>query len=245
MKRTLAVLLGSIWFLSACSAGNEEQPAEEAAPETEQENTEQAADDSDMSSADLIESAVENSEGITSYEAQQSFKITMPDEESTIRTIMTYGGQNEFKLSVNDNGNIMTHYVVEGDHFMYIGNEVVDTKETMEFEGSDYETIVSSLENYPEGEVSELDEGYALTINVDDISGFSSFIDEETLSDIESAESINGTIQLYFDAEYKFTGSELKADLVNEGEEITIHSTVDYTNIDKVDMIAKPHNMSE
>ena len=245
MKRTLAVLLGSILFLSACSAGNEEQPAEEAAPETEQENTEQAADDSDMSSADLIESAVENSEGITSYEAQQSFKITMPDEESTIRTIMTYGGQNEFKLSVNDNGNIMTHYVVEGDHFMYIGNEVVDTKETMEFEGSDYETIVSSLENYPEGEVSELDEGYALTINVDDISGFSSFIDEETLSDIESAESINGTIQLYFDAEYKFTGSELKADLVNEGEEITIHSTVDYTNIDKVDMIAKPHNMSE
>lgn len=245
MKRTLAVLLGSIWFLSACSAGNEEQPAEEAAPETEQENTEQAADDSDMSSADLIESAVENSEGITSYEAQQSFKITMPDEESTIRTIMTYGGQNEFKLSVNDNGNIMTHYVVEGDHFMYIGNEVVDTKETMEFEGSDYETIVSSLENYPEGEVSELDEGYALTINVDDISVFSSFIDEETLSDIESAESINGTIQLYFDAEYKFTGSELKADLVNEGEEITIHSTVDYTNIDKVDMIAKPHNMSE
>lgn len=245
MKKTFAALVGSILILSACSNGEEEQPAEEAALETDDGNTEQTDVSSDMTSADLIESAVENSEDITSYEAQQSFKITMPDEESTIRTIMTYGGQNEFKLSVNDNGDIITHYVVEGDHFMYLGNEVVDTEETMEFEGSDYETIVSSLDNYPEGEVSELDEGYALTINVDDISEFSSFIDEETLSDIESAESINSTIQLYFDAEYKFTGSELKADLVNEGEEITIHSTVDYTNIDKVDMIEKPHNMSE
>ncbi|CAM4148354.1 hypothetical protein [Jeotgalicoccus halotolerans] len=245
MKRTLTALLGSILFLSACSAGNEDQPAEEAAPETEQENTEQAASSSDMSSADLIEGAVENSEGITSYEARQSFKITMPEEESTIRTIMTYGGQNELKLSVNNNGDIITHYVVEGDHFMYRDNEVVDTEETVEIESSDYETIVSALKNYPEGEVSELDGGYALTIKIDDISGLSSFIDEETLADVESAESINGTLQLYFDAEYKFTGSELKADLVNEGEEITIHSTVDYTNIDKVDMIEKPHNMSE
>lgn len=245
MKRTLTALLGSILFLSACSAVNEDQPAEEAAPETEQENTEQAGGSSDMSSADLIEGAVENSEGITSYEARQSFKITMPEEESTIRTIMTYGGQNELKLSVNNNGDIITHYVVEGDHFMYRDNEVVDTEETVEIESSDYETIVSALQNYPEGEVSELDGGYALTIKIDDISGLSSFIDEETLADVESAESINGTLQLYFDAEYKFTGSELKADLVNEGEEITIHSTVDYTNIDKVDMIEKPHNMSE
>lgn len=245
MKRTLTALLGSILFLSACSAGNENQPAEEAAPETEQENTEQAAGSSDMSSADLIEGAVENSEGITSYEARQSFKITMPEEESTIRTIMTYGGQNELKLSVNNNGDIITHYVVEGDHFMYRDNEVVDTEETVEIKSSDYETIVSALQNYPEGEVSELDGGYALTIKIDDISGLSSFIDEETLADVESAESINGTLQQYFDAEYKFTGSELKADLVNEGEEITIHSTVDYTNIDKVDMIEKPHNMSE
>lgn len=245
MKRTLTALLGSILFLSACSAVNEDQPAEEAAPETEQENTEQAGGSSDMSSADLIEGAVENSEGITSYEARQSFKITMPEEESTIRTIMTYGGQNELKLSVNNNGDIITHYVVEGDHFMYRDNEVVDTEETVEIESSDYEKIVSALQNYPEGEVSELDGGYALTIKIDDISGLSSFIDEETLADVESAESINGTLQQYFDAEYKFTGSELKADLVNEGEEITIHSTVDYTNIDKVDMIEKPHNMSE
>lgn len=245
MKRTLTALLGSILFLSACSAGNEDQPAEEAAPETEQENTEQTGGSSDMSSADLIEGAVENSEGITSYEARQSFKITMPEEESTIRTIMTYGGQNELKLSVNNNGDIITHYVVEGDHFMYRDNEVVDTEETVEIKSSDYETIVSALQNYPEGEVSELDGGYALTIKIDDISGLSSFIDEETLADVESAESINGTLQQYFDAEYKFTGSELKADLVNEGEEITIHSTVDYTNIDKVDMIEKPHNMSE
>lgn len=245
MKRTLTALLGSILFLSACSAGNENQPAEEAAPETEQENTEQTGGSSDMSSADLIEGAVENSEGITSYEARQSFKITMPEEESTIRTIMTYGGQNELKLSVNNNGDIITHYVVEGDHFMYRDNEVVDTEETVEIKSSDYETIVSALQNYPEGEVSELDGGYALTIKIDDISGLSSFIDEETLADVESAESINGTLQQYFDAEYKFTGSELKADLVNEGEEITIHSTVDYTNIDKVDMIEKPHNMSE
>ena len=254
MKRTLAALFGSILILSACSGGEEEQPADEntseetadqAADETAEENTEETAGNSDITSAELIQSAVENSDGITSYEAQQSFKITMPDEESTIRTIMTYGGQNEFKLSVNNNGDIVTHYVVEGDHFMYAGNEVVDTEETVEIEGNDYQTIVASLEDYPEGEVSALDEGYALTVNVRDMSGFSNLVDEETLEAVETAESINGTMQLYFDAEYTFTGSELKADLTDEGEDITIHSTVDYTNIDNVDMIEKPHNMTE
>lgn len=244
MKKTLAALFGSILILSACSA--EEQPAEEStSEESAEENTEETAGNSDITSAELIQNAVENSDGITSYEAQQSFKITMPDEENTIRTIMTYGGQNEFKLSINNNGDIVTHYVVEGDHFMYTGNEVVDTEETVEIEGSDYQTIVASLENYPEGEVSELEEGYALTVNVSDMSSFSNLLDEETLTAVEAAESINGTMQLYFDAEYKFTGSELKADLVDEGEDITIHSTVDYTNIDNVDMIEKPHNMTE
>lgn len=244
MKKTLAALFGSILILSACSA--EEQPAEEStSEESAEENTEETAGNSDITSAELIQNAVENSDGITSYEAQQSFKITMPDEESTIRTVMTYGGQNEFKLSINNNGDIVTHYVVEGDHFMYTGNEVVDTDETVEIEGSDYQTIVASLENYPEGEVSELEEGYALTVNVSDMSSFSNLLDEETLTAVEAAESINGTMQLYFDAEYKFTGSELKADLVDEGEDITIHSTVDYTNIDNVDMIEKPHNMTE
>lgn len=244
MKKTLAALFGSILILSACSA--EEQPAEEStSEESAEENTEETAGNSDITSAELIQNAVENSDGITSYEAQQSFKITMPDEESTIRTIMTYGGQNEFKLSINNNGDIVTHYVVEGDHFMYTGNEVVDTDETVEIEGSDYQTIVASLENYPEGEVSELEEGYALTVNVSDMSSFSNLLDEETLTAVEAAESINGTMQLYFDAEYKFTGSELKADLVDEGEDITIHSTVDYTNIDNVDIIEKPHNMTE
>ena len=254
MKRTLAALFGSILILSACSGGEEEQPADEsaseetadqAADETAEENTEETAGNSDITSAELIQSAVENSDGITSYEAQQSFKITMPDEKSTIRTIMTYGGQNEFKLSVNNNGDIVTHYVVEGDHFMYAGNEVVDTEETVEIEGNDYQTIVASLEDYPEGEVSALDEGYALTVNVRDMSSFSNLLDEETLTAVEAAESINGTMQLYFDAEYKFTGSELTADLVDEGEDIKIHSTVDYTNIDNVDMIEKPHNMTE
>lgn len=244
MKKTLAALFGSILILSACSA--EEQPAEEStSEESAEENTEETAGNSDITSAELIQNAVENSDGITSYEAQQSFKITMPDEESTIRTVMTYGGQNEFKLSINNNGDIVTHYVVEGDHFMYTGNEVVDTDETVEIEGSDYQTIVASLENYPEGEVSELEEGYALTVNVSDMSSFSNLLDEETLTAVEAAESINGTMQLYFDAEYKFTGSELKADLVDEGEDITIHSTVDYTNIDNIDMIEKPHNMTE
>lgn len=244
MKKTLAALFGSILILSACSA--EEQPAEEStSEESAEENTEETAGNSDITSAELIQNAVENSDGITSYEAQQSFKITMPDEENTIRTIMTYGGQNEFKLSINNNGDIVTHYVVEGDHFMYTGNEVVDTEETVEIEGSDYQTIVASLENYPEGEVSELEEGYALTVNVSDMSSFSNLLDEETLTAVEAAESINGTMQLYFDAEYKFTGSELKADLVDEGEDITIHSTVDYTNIDNVDIIEKPHNMTE
>lgn len=252
MKKTLAALFGSILILSACSA--EEQPAEEstseesadqAAEESAEENTEETAGNSDITSAELIQNAVENSDGITSYEARQSFKITIPDEESTIRTITTYGGQNEFKLSINNNGDIVTHYVVEGDHFMYTGNEVVDTEETVEIEGSDYQTIVASLENYPEGEVSELEEGYALTVNVSDMSSFSNLLDEETLTAVEAAESINGTMQLYFDAEYKFTGSELTADIVDEGEDITIHSTVDYTNIDNIDMIEKPHNMTE
>ncbi len=250
MKRTLAALFGSILILSACSGGKEEQPveenaSEEAADQAVDENTEETTGNSDITSAELIQNAVENSEGITSYEAQQSFKITMPDEESTIRTIMTYGGQNEFKLSVNNNGDIITHYVVEGDHFIYQNNEVVDAEDTINIEGSDYQTIVASLENYPEGKVSALEEGYALTINVEDAEALSSFIDEETLKTVEAADSIKGTIQLYFDAEYKFTGSELKADLVNEDEDVNIHSTVDYTNIDNVEMIEKPHNMSE
>ena len=253
MKKTLAALFGSILILSACSDNPEEPVSEENGTEEEaaEENTEETAGEeeqgrkSDMASADLIDSAVANSEGISSYVAQQSFKITKPDEESTIRTIMTFGGQNEFKLSVNNNGDIVTHYVVEGDHFMYAGNEVVQTEETMDIEGNDYQTIVAELKNYPEGEVSELDEGYAITINVENYAALGGLIDEETLKQVEAADSINGTIQLYFDGKYKFTGSELKADIVSEGEDIAVHSTVDYTNIDDVEMIEKPLNMSE
>lgn len=251
MKKTLAALLGSILILSACSDNSEEEQVskengtEESGEETAEENTEEKAGNSDIASGDLIDSAVANSEGITSYVAQQSFKITGADDESTIRTIMTFGGQNEFKLSVNNNGDIVTHYIVEGNHFMYAGNEIVETEETMDIEGNDYQTIVAELKNYPEGAVSELDEGYAITINIEDTSALGSLVDEETLKQVEAADSINGTIQLYFDAEYTFTGSELKADIVSEGEDIAIHSTVDYTNIDDVEMIEKPMNMSE
>lgn len=250
MKRTLAVLFGSIIILSACSSEEAEQPvkenaSEEAADQVTDENTEEKAGHNDVTSSKLIQNAIEKSDGSTSYEAQQSFKITSPNEESTIRTIMTYGGQNEFKLSVNNNGDIITHYVVDGDHFMYQNNEVVDAKDTIDIQGSDYQTIVSSLENYPEGEVSSLEEGYVLTINIGDTAALSNLIDEETEQTINTADSIKGTIQLYFDAEYEFTGSELKADLVNNDDDINIHSTVDYTNIDKVEMIEKPHNMSE
>ena len=158
---------------------------------------------------------------------------------------MTYGEQNEFKLSVNNNGDILTHYVVDGDHFIYQNNEILNSDETMEAEGGDYQTIVSSLENYPEGEVSELEEGYAVTVNIEDASAFGNVLDEETASAIEAADSINGTLQLYFNADHVFTGSELEADIVSEGEEINVHSTVDYTDIGNIEMIEKPHNMSE
>lgn len=256
MKRTLAVLLGSLMILSACSSGEDtaEESGQETADESSEQNPEEAAETSsdassdeegNLTSADLISSAVENSDSVTSYEAAQTINITNADDESTIRTIMTYGEQNEFKLSVNNNGDILTHYVVDGDHFIYQNNEILNSDETMEAEGGDYQTIVSSLENYPEGEVSELEEGYAVTVNIEDASAFGNGLDEETASAIEAADSINGTLQLYFNADHVFTGSELEADIVSEGEEINVHSTVDYTDIGNIEMIEKPHNMSE
>ncbi|CEA00724.1 hypothetical protein BN1048_01061 [Jeotgalicoccus saudimassiliensis] len=251
MKKTLAALFGSILILSACSDSSEEPASEEnGTEEAAEENTAETAGEnqggnSDIASSELIDNAVANSEGISNYVAQQSLNITGADDESTIRTIMTFGGQNEFKLSVNDNGNIVTHYIVEGGHFMYADNEIVETEETVDIKGSDYETIVASLENYPEGEVSELEEGYAITINVKDTSALSGLADEETLKQLEAADSVNGTIQLYFDAEYTFTGSELTADVDSGGEQLAIHSTVDYTNIDDVEMIEKPRDMPE
>lgn len=245
MKKTLVSLLGSILLLSACSNGDEPAAEEEMAEESETEEGSDSAnrEGQEIEAADLIDSAIEASNGITSYEARQEFNIEGLDSAHRIRTIMTHANQNEFKLEINNNDKIMTHYVVDGDQFIYQNNELVNTEETLEVAGNDYQTIVESLGNYPEGEVSSLEDGYTLTVNVDDISALSSFIDEETLADMEPVESFTGTIQLYFDAEYIFTGSELTADAVSAEDEITIHSTVDYTNIDNVEMIEKPHDM--
>lgn len=246
MKKTLVSLLGSILLLSACSNGDEpavEETVEDSEAETEEAATSENSEGEQIAAADLIDNAIEASNGITSYEARQEFNIEGLDKAHRIRTIMTHANQNEFKLEINNNDKIVTHYVVEGDHFTYQDNKIVNTEETLEVAGNDYQTIVESLGNYPEGEVSSLEDGYTLTINVDDISALSSIIGEETLADMETVESFTGTMQLYFDSEYRFTGSELKADAVSAEDEITIHTTVDYTKIDNVDMIEKPNDM--
>lgn len=241
MKKMLVGLLGSVLLLSAC--GDETQNEAETEEGTVTESNEETAATEDVTSTELIDNAVEASSDIKSYEAQQSFNIELPDGDETIRTIMTYGEQDELKLEVDNNGDIVTHYIEDGNHSLYNGDEIIDTEETVDVSGNDYQSIVEMLTAYPEGEVNSTEDGYIISVNIEDASAFNNFIDEETKSAIDAAESISGTLQLYFDGEYMFTGSELTAVIVSEGEEINIHSTVDYTNIGNVDVIEKPNNM--
>lgn len=254
MKRTLVALFGSLMILSACSGGQEtadEETAEETTGSESEETAEEGGEesknpgDSNMTAADLISGAIENSQDVKSYEARQTFDMTGPELDSTVQTIMTYGEQDEFKLSVNNDGNILTHYVVDGGHFIYADNQISETDGTLEVEGSDYQTVVAGLENYPEGEIAALEEGYSLTVPIEDQADLEGVLDEAAAAAVESADSITGTLQLYFKGDNTFTGSELEATVTSADGEYTVHSTVDYTNIGNIDVIEKPHNMSD
>ena len=249
MKKTLSILFLSMFLLAGCNAGGnngEQENSEQDESANDAEQTEESAgNDGEITADQLIQNAVSNSEGVLSYTGNQEFTVEQGEETTSFQSVINYDDQNEMKLSVDHDGQVTSHYMIDGSHYIYDNNQLNEVDSTDSLEANSYEAVVSSLSDYPAGELSSLEEGYAITVNIDDMSTIEPLLNESTSEIASSFDSVNGTLQLYFDAEERFTGSQLEATVTGEGEEATIQAAADYTNIGGIEAIEIPQNLNE
>lgn len=247
MNKTFLVLFSSfLLFLTACNTNETEEANQTDSTEESEENTnsEEAADNGELTAESLITAAEENASGKVSYSADQKVNLTQGEETETYQNVLTIGEQDEMKSAVNNNGAVETHYIYQGDHYVYQNQslEQVDGEENLE--GNSYEEIVAKLKSYPEGELSNLEDGYAITIDITEPGSLENVFDSEA-DFLQQVEAVDGTLQLYFNADQVFTGSEFEGSLTIDGESADVSGTVDYSRIGDVDVIEKPSNMTE
>lgn len=253
MKKTLGILFLSMFLLAACNAGGNGNENNEQADDSEQDEaaneTEQSEDKGDLTEDSLIQNAIANSEGVLSYKGDHEFTVEQGEETTTVQSVVSYDDQNEMKLSVDNNGDVTSHYMMDGSHYIYDNNQLNEVDSTESLEANSYETVVSNLSNYPVGELSSLEEGYAITINIDDMSVLEPLLNDNLNEIASTFNNVNGTMQLFFDAEERFTGSQLEATVSGEdgdaGAEATITATSDYTSIGGIEAIERPQNLNE
>ncbi|MET3109795.1 hypothetical protein [Salinicoccus halitifaciens] len=253
MRFLLMIMFTFVLILTACN-GDEAAPAdsgEEAddTADTAEETSDEAdespdADEAPAISADeLIDSAQEEWGGTDSYELNQVYMIEGNDMSESIRTITTHSDQNELKVEINRDDATVTHYIVDDSHHIYSGHEMEPQAEAPDIEGTTYGDLISQLDPYRSGEVEGTDEGYTLTMQVENMEDAENLLSGEMSGLLQEAEDITGEINLTFDEEYRYTGGEMTAVLVSGGEEIDLSSSMTIEDINNIPVIEKPNGM--
>ena len=253
MKK-IFLLIMMAFFLAACSNGNDtteestEEPESDGEPTNEESTSEdQSADSSGKESAvetsDIINETVSAWGDTTSYEARQTFTIRSGDTQNVVRTITTQSEQDEMKIEVDDGEDVLTHYLVGEDHFVYQNNNIEQQDGTMDISGNTYSDVLSHLETFESGSAAQTEDGYEIEYPVESLDEAGAFLNEETSNLLDEAENVNGLITLNFNDEYQYTGGELTLTVEAQGEEINLISNIEYSRIGDIELIEKPKNM--
>ncbi len=256
MKRNLLLttIFGLMLLLAACNGNDEndsestgEESSEEGTEESEGETSEESEDGSgeasSLSADELIDGAQENWSDTESYELNQVYNMSSGEDSNPIRTITTHSDQNELKIAINSDDLTTTHYIIDGEHYIYKGEALELQDEEMDIENSAYSDLISRLDNYRSGEVTETENGYSLAVQFENQEDISGLLTEEASGIIEDADDISGEMTLTFDSEYKYDGGELTAVVNSDGEEYELSSTISIERIGNIPVIEKPSGM--
>ncbi|WP_373446000.1 hypothetical protein [Salinicoccus bachuensis] len=232
-------------LLAAC--GNEDGDSgiqDDGTPESTGEEAQSDGEDGgSMEASDIIGEASSAWGDTVSYEARQTSTISSGDSQYVVRTITTRSEQNEIKVEVDDGEEIKTHYIFEGDHFIYQGGTIEAQDTPREIEDSRYGDLVSRLEPLREGTASEQESGYEVRYTIDEKEDAVPFFNEEMTSALENVDTFNGLVTVQFNEEYQYTGAKLTLTVGSGEEEMNIISNITMDRIGQVEMIEKPKEM--
>lgn len=254
MKKRLLMMtiFGLVLILSACNGDSEEsgsteenadETTEEPAENSEESMEEDSGSEAGISADELIDAAQDEWGGVDSYELNQINMIDSGDDSHSVRTITTHSDQNELKVEINHNERITTHYIVDNEHYIYSDDELEPQTEAVNIDNTSYGNLISQLDNYRSGEVSETEDGYSLNMQIENAEDASALLSDEVSGLLEEADDISGDITLTFDSEYQYDGGEMAAQLVSEGEDIELSSNISIENVDNIPVIEKPSGM--
>ncbi|CAM4163233.1 hypothetical protein [Lacicoccus alkaliphilus] len=257
----LMTMFTLVLILSACNgdeedAGSSEEGSGETADTTEtteetteessgngEEDREEANGEPETSADELIDAAQDEWGETDSYELNQVFLIEDGDTSDAVRMITTHSDQDELKVAINHIEATVTHYIFEDEHHIYSGNQFEQQAEAMDIDGTAYRDLISDLDRYRSGGVERSEDGYELMMQVEDAEDAENLMSEEMADLLQAADDVSGEITLTFDEEYRYTGGEMTAVLVNDGEETELSSTFTIENINNIPVIEKPSGM--
>ena len=252
----LMTMFALVLILSACNGDEEEAGSEEESDETadttetteeasenEEVDREEPGDESEFSADELIDAVQDEWGGIDSYELNQVFLIEDGDTSDAVRMIITHSDQDELKVAINHIEATVTHYIFEDEHYIYSGNQFEQQTEPLDIDGTAYRDLIDDLDRYRSGEAQSSEDGYGLTMQVEDAEDAENLLSEEMADLLQAADDVSGDINLTFDEEYRYTGGEMTAVLVNDGEETELSSTFTIENINNIPVIEKPSGM--
>lgn len=256
MKKNLllTMMLGLLLLLSACNGdtesdpesgeeGNSEEQTSETEEETGPENEEESGEASALSADELIDGAQENWADTESYELNQIYNMSSGEDSNPIRTITSRSDQNELKVAINSNDLTTTHYIIDGEHFIYKGEELELQEEEIDIANSAYSDLLNQLDNYRSGEVTETENGYSLAVQFENQEDINGLLPEDAAEIIEDGDDVSGEMTLTFDEEYKYNGGELTAVVNSDGEEYELSSTISIERVGNIPVIEKPSGM--
>lgn len=264
MKRYLVLMFLTAGVLAACNNEPVEETTEEETPAEEtddQSNTDSEAEeesgesdessdensestDVDLTAEGIIDESIRQYGDTLSYEMRHNYVISSGDEEEEIRLITTRSDQNELKVDVNTPDDTFSHYIIEGEHFIYIDGDFEFQEEDVDISGSSYGDIVSGLEPFKDASFSETEDGYVLTKTIENDEAFAELLPEELISEIPEG-GAEGTIELLFNNDFQFNGSNLDVTMEEDGETYQLTSNSTIRGVGTLDVIEKPNGMSE
>ncbi|WP_434120689.1 hypothetical protein [Salinicoccus roseus] len=246
MKKLL--LLAVVLLLAACGNEADESGAENPGEQNEEtaespEGDPQSEEESSMTASELLDETSSAWGETVSYEARQTSTISSGESQYVVRTITTRSEADEIKVEVDDGEEIKTHYIFEGEHFIYQGNNTEAQDAPREIGGSDYGALVSDLEPYREGTLTEVDSGYELRYTIDEKEDAEPFFNDGTAELLDGMDTFSGQVTLQFNDEYQYTGANFTLTAGSGEGEMNVISNITMDRVGEVDRIEKPKNM--